>query len=90
MLASQSSLNIFDGVEDYTTHELVNNAIRLQLWVSEDELLADLAQYDNLQGASPPVALCRKYVRKMFDTYQQLRVDNGLAPIPPWTPPAVP
>ena len=42
MLASQSSLNTFDGVEDYTTHELVNNAIRIQLWVSEDELLWEL------------------------------------------------
>jgi hypothetical protein len=57
------------------------DGVRLSVYVSEDELFADLLTYDPASGTSPSVTVCRKYVRKMFDAYLAARAAAGLPPV---------
>jgi len=82
IVAPAISVETTNGVTDAVTSEILDGGVRLVVYVSEAELIADVAQYDPSQGASPSVTICRKYVRKMFDAYNANRVAAGLDPIP--------
>ena len=52
---------------------------RITLVVDPATLAADMAAYDAGSGTSPSVAVCRKYVRAMFDAVRLSMVsDSGL------------
>ena len=80
LAAPLPDVSVVYGVDDPATGDLVDG-VRLSVYVSEDELFADLLTYDPASGTSPPVTVCRKYVRKMFDAYIAARAAAGLPPV---------
>ena len=81
MLACPNAdVNVHFGAVDALTGDSVDG-VRLSVYVSEDELFADLLTYDPASGTSPSVTVCRKYVRKMFDAYLAARAAAGLPPV---------
>lgn len=55
------------------------DGIRLVLVVDPDTLAADMATYDPGSATSPSVAVCRKYIRALFDSARVSMVsDYGL------------
>lgn len=82
LAAPLPDLSIIYGVDDPATGDSVDG-VRLSVYASEDELFADLLTYDPASGTSPSAAVCRKYVRKMFDAYLAARAAAGLPPIVP-------
>lgn len=74
------SMGVVTGVLDSVSWDSVDG-VNIQVVTSEDELFADLLTYDPASGTSPSVAVCRKYVRKMFDAYIAARAAAGLPPV---------
>jgi hypothetical protein len=68
-----SSLNLLTGLD--------LDGIGFQLTVDPQTLSNDIHTYDPNSGTSPLVAVCRKYVRLMFDAY--LAVDPTMSQLPP-------